>query len=579
MDNEKKDDKKIENSNNEAAPLDFIRTIVAQDLETHKHKQVVTRFPPEPNGYIHIGHAKSIHLNFGISEEYQGVCHLRFDDTNPEKESMEFVQSIEEDVKWLGYNWGDKKFFASDYYDKLYQYAMNLIKAGKAYVCSLSEDEIREYRGTAVKTETGVPAPGKDSPYRNRSIEENVDLFERMKQSEFAEGEHVLRAKIDMASANLVLRDPVIYRIKKMSHYRVGDKWSIYPMYDFTHCLSDSIEGITHSLCTQEFELNRPLYDWVIDNAEAPCHPRQIEFARLNITNTVLSKRKLIQLVEEGYVDGWDDPRMPTITGLRRRGYSPEAVKEFCKRIGIAKTESKVDIALLEHCIRQDLNKKATRVMAVLKPLKLVITNYPEDQEEWLEAKNNPEDPEAGTRKIPFSRVVYIERDDFHEDPPKKFHRLAPGREVRLQHAYYVKCENVIKDENGEIIEVQCTYDPATKGGWSEDGRKVKGTSHWVSAKHALNAEIRIYDYLMLEKQSKDEKGDDFKSLINPNSVEINKDCLVEPSVKAGKPEDRFQFLRQGYFCIDSKDSSPENLVFNRTVSLKDTWAKLAKKS
>ncbi|MDH4129214.1 MAG: glutamine--tRNA ligase/YqeY domain fusion protein [Spirochaetota bacterium] len=560
--------------------LDFIRMKVAEDLSKGKHKKIVTRFPPEPNGYLHIGHAKSIVLNFGIANEYNGICHLRLDDTNPEKEDIKYAESIKEDVKWLGYDWGENLFFASDYYNKLYQYAIQLIKNGKAYVDSLNEQEIKEYRGTAIKTKNGIPAPGKDSPYRNHSIEENLDLFERMRKGEFKDGEHVLRAKIDMTSPNLVMRDPVLYRIKRYNHYRKADEWCIYPMYDFAHCLSDSIEGITHSICTLEFEINRPLYDWVLDQLNTECHPQQIEFARLNITNTILSKRKLLQLVEEKYVSGWDDPRMPTIAGLRRRGYTPTAIRNFCKRIGISKTNSTIDIALLEHFVREDLNKKSPRVMAVLDPLKVVITNYPEDEEEWLDAENNPEDTTSGTRKIPFSKVIYIEKDDFQENPPKKYFRLSVGKEVRLKHAYYIKCENVIKNEKtGEIVELHCTYDPETKGGWSQDGRNVKGTSHWVSVKHSVKAEIRLYDHLILDSSQEAEIDDlDFKSRLNPNSIVILTESFVEPSLKNAKSGDSFQFLRQGYFCVDN-DSTPNKLVFNRTVSLKDSWAKIEKKN
>ncbi|MDY6791476.1 MAG: glutamine--tRNA ligase/YqeY domain fusion protein [Thermodesulfobacteriota bacterium] len=549
----------------------FIRTIVAQDLETNKYGgRVVTRFPPEPNGYLHIGHAKSICLNFGIAAENKGgVCNLRFDDTDPSKEEMEYVESIQSDVRWLGFDWEERMFFSSDYFEKLYQYAMQLIKSDKAYVDSLSAQEIKEYRGTLTE-------PGRESPYRNRSIEENVNLFTRMRAGEYDDGAHVLRAKIDMVSPNMLMRDPTLYRIKHVSHYRTGDRWCIYPMYDFTHCLSDSIEGITHSICTLEFEINRRLYDWVLDELNV-YHPQQIEFARLNLTFTVLSKRKLIELVEGGHVTGWDDPRMPTISGLRRRGYTPASIRNFCERIGVAKRDSMVDMALLEYSAREDLNKHAPRVMGVLRPLKVVIDNYPEGQVEQLEAENNPEDSAAGKRKIPFSRVLYIEKEDFMEDPPRKFFRLAPGREVRLKHAYYVKCSGMVKDEKtGEVIEVHCTYDPKTRGGWSEDGRKVKGTLHWVSADHALKAEVRLYDHLFVkENPSETKDGVDFKSYLNPNSLERLTSCLVEPSLAGAVPGSRYQFLRQGYFCVDSKDSSDDALVFNRTVTLRDTWAKI----
>jgi glutaminyl-tRNA synthetase len=552
-------------------PPNFIRSIVAQDLKTNKYEgRVVTRFPPEPNGYLHIGHAKSICLNFGIAAENKdGICNLRFDDTDPSKEEIEYVESIKSDVRWLGFDWEDRQFFASDYFEELYQYAVHLITAGKAYVDSLSAQEIREYRGTLTE-------PGRESPYRHRSIEENLDLFSRMRASEFEDGTYVLRAKIDMASPNMIMRDPTLYRIKHVSHYRTGDKWCIYPMYDFTHCLSDSIEGITHSICTLEFETNRQLYDWVLDELKV-YHPQQIEFARLNLTYTVLSKRKLIELVEERHVTGWDDPRMPTISGLRRRGYTPASIRNFCERIGVAKRESMVDVALLEYGAREDLNKHAPRVMGVLRPLKVVIDNYPENKMEELDAENNPEDSSAGKRKIPFSGVLYIEKEDFMEDPPKKFFRLAPGREVRLKHAYYVKCSDIVKDKKtGEVIEVHCTYDPKTRGGWSEDGRKVKGTLHWVSERHALKAEVRLYDHLFVkEKPSEAENGADFKTYLNPNSLERLTSCLVEPSLAGAAPESRYQFMRQGYFCVDSKDSSSNALVFNRTVTLRDTWAKI----
>jgi glutaminyl-tRNA synthetase len=549
----------------------FIRSIVAQDLKTNKYEgRVVTRFPPEPNGYLHMGHAKSICLNFGIAAENKGgICNLRFDDTDPSKEEMEYVESIKSDVRWLGFDWQDRQFFSSDYFDKLYHYAVQLIKAGKAYVDSLSAQEIREYRGTLTE-------PGRESPYRHRGIEENLDLFTRMRAGEYEDGAHVLRAKIDMASPNMLMRDPTLYRIKHVSHYRTGDQWCIYPMYDFTHCLSDSIEGITHSICTLEFEINRQLYDWVLDELNV-YHPQQIEFARLNLTYTVLSKRKLIELVEEGHVTGWDDPRMPTISGLRRRGYTPASIRNFCERIGVAKRDSMVDVALLEFSVREDLNKHAPRVMGVLRPLKVIIDNYPEDKVEELEAENNPEDSSAGKRKIPFSKVLYIEKEDFMEDPPKKFFRMAPGREVRLKHAYYIKCSDIVKDEKtGEVIEVHCTYDPKTRGGWSEDGRKVKGTLHWVSAGHALKAEVRLYDHLFVKENPSEAKdGADFKTYLNPNSLERLTSCLVEPSLASAVPGSLYQFMRQGYFCVDSKDSTSDALVFNRTVTLRDTWAKI----
>ncbi len=554
-----------------AHPSDFIRDIIAEDLRTSKYGgRVHTRFPPEPNGYLHIGHAKSICLNFGVAAEFGGLCNLRFDDTNPTKEEVEYVESIMEDIRWLGFDWDDRLLYASDYFEQLYEFALQLIQAGKAYVDSLSADEIREYRGTLTE-------PGQDSPYRNRSVEENLDLFERMRAGEFEDGAHVLRAKIDMESPNLNMRDPVMYRILHAEHHRTGNKWCIYPMYDFAHGQSDSIEGITHSLCTLEFEDHRPLYDWFLDELHIH-HPRQIEFARLNLSYTVLSKRKLIELVEGGYVAGWDDPRMPTLSGLRRRGYTPEAIRNFCERIGVAKSNSTVDIALLEHCIREDLNQRAPRVMAVLRPLRVVIDNYPEGQVEELEAINNPEDPSMGSRKLPFSRVLYIEQEDFLEDPPKKWFRLAPGREVRLKHAYYVTCVDVVKDgQTGEVVELHCTYDPETRGGWSEDGRKVKGTLHWVSALHALEAEVRLYDYLFTKPDPGEvEDGSDFKANLNPNSLETLTACRVEPGLAGVASGDRYQFLRLGYFCVDP-DSTHGTLVFNQTTSLRDTWAKIQK--
>jgi len=551
----------------------FIRNIIAEDLKNNKNDgRVVTRFPPEPNGYLHIGHAKSICLNFGIAEEHEGgICNLRFDDTNPSKEEVEYVESIKEDVQWLGFHWDDRLFYASDYFEQLYAYAVQLVKGGKAYVCSLSADEIRENRGT-------LTMPGKDSPYRTRSVEENLDLFQRMRAGEFEDGAHVLRAKIDMASPNVVMRDPTLYRIRRIPHHRTGDTWCIYPMYDFAHCLSDSIEGITHSLCTLEFENNRQLYDWILDELDVNCHPQQIEFARLNLSYSVLSKRKLVELVEGGYVSGWNDPRMPTINGLRRRGYTPESIRNFCERIGVARRDSTVDIALLEFGIREDLNKQTPRVMGVLRPLRVVIDNYPEDQVEELDALNNPGDPAVGTRKIPFSRVIYIEQDDFLEEPPKKFFRLAPGREVRLRYAYYITCVKAVKDEKtGRVVELHCTYDPKTLGGSSPDGRKVKATLHWVSAYHAIKAEARLYDHLFVKENPDEEKNVDFKTHLNPDSLKI---CsfLVEPSLAAAKPGSRYQFERLGYFCVDPVESSDKSLVFNRTVTLRDTWAKIQKK-
>ncbi len=550
----------------------FIRGIIDDDLKTNKYKgRVHTRFPPEPNGYLHIGHAKSICLNFGLAADYKGLCNLRFDDTNPETEEIEYVESIKGDVRWLGFDWEDRLYHASDYFEQLYNFAVELVKKGKAYVCDLSIDEIREYRGT-------LTMPGKDSPYRNRPIEENLDLFERMKAGEFENGARVLRAKIDMASSNLLMRDPTLYRIRKKNHYRTGDAWCIYPTYDFTHCLSDSIEGITHSVCTLEFENNRPLYDWILDELKVH-HPQQIEFARLNLSHTIMSKRKLLELVEEGYVSGWDDPRMPTLSGLRRRGYTPESIRQFCDIIGVAKANSIVDLVQLENCVREELNKTTQRVMAVLRPLKVVIVNYPEDKVEELDAINNPEDASMGTRKVPFSRVLYIEQDDFLEEPPKKFFRLAPGREVRLRYAYYITCEDVIKDKKtGEVVELQCRYDPATRGGGSPDGRRVKGTLHWVSANHAIEAEVRLYDHLFTKRDSTDVKeGADYKSNLNPKSLEILTSCKVEPSLEGAAPGSRYQFERLGYFFVDTTDSSAKKLVFNRTVSLRDTWAKISK--
>ncbi|MCI0900211.1 MAG: glutamine--tRNA ligase/YqeY domain fusion protein [Chloroflexi bacterium] len=549
--------------------VDFVRSMVADDNRSGRFGgRVITRFPPEPNGYLHIGHAKSICLNFGLATEFGGECHLRFDDTNPSREEVEYVQAIQEDVRWLGFDWGQNLFYASDYFGQLYEYAIRLIDKGKAYVCDLTSDEVREYRGNLTE-------PGKESPYRNRSTEESLDLFRRMRSGEFEEGAKTLRAKIDMASPNLNLRDPVLYRILKQTHHRTGDEWPIYPMYDFAHGQSDSIESITHSVCTLEFEDHRPLYDWFLDELDI-YHSQQIEFARLNLTHTVLSKRRLGELVDGGYVNGWDDPRMPTISGLRRRGYTPEALRDFCDRIGVAKRDNTVDIALLEHTLRDDLNKRSPRVMGVLDPLKVVIENYPEGQTEEIESVNNPEDNTMGKRSIPFSRTVYIEKDDFREEPPPKFYRLSPGREIRLKDAYYITCTEVVKDEaTGEIIELRCTYDPETHGGTSSDGRKVRGTSHWVSAEHAVDAEVRIYDHLFLTEDPDDvPEGGDFKDNLNPESLVVLKSCKLEQGLDQAKPGERFQFLRQGYFCVDP-DSTPEAPVFNRTVALRDTWARM----
>ena len=552
-------------------PSNFIRTIIENDLASGKCKKVVTRFPPEPNGYLHIGHAKSICLNFGLARDYGGVCHLRFDDTNPTKEDVEYVESIMEDVHWLGFDWQDKLFYASDYFDQLYEYAEMLIKDGKAYVCDLSQEEIRATRGT-------LTVPGKESPYRNRSVEENLDLFRRMKAGEFEEGSRCLRAKIDMASPNVNMRDPVIYRIRKAEHHRTGNKWVIYPMYDYTHCISDAIEGITHSLCTLEFEDHRPLYDWFLDQLPVPCHPQQIEFARLNLSYTVMSKRKLLELVQSGTVRGWDDPRMPTLAGMRRRGFTPEAIRDFVDRIGVAKADSLVDYELLQFCVREDLNKKANRVMAVLHPLKVTIENYPEDQVEEFEAINNPEDESAGTRMVPFCKYLYIEQDDFSENPPKGWHRLSPGAEVRLKHAYYITCKEVIKDESGNVTELICTYDPSSRGGWTPDARKVKGTIHWVSARHSFDAEIRLYENLFTIPNINDiEEGKDYRDYLNPNSIKVLKNCKLEPSLKEVTIGEKFQFLRQGYFSVDY-DSTADNLVFNLIVTLKDSWTKQLKK-
>ncbi len=560
-------------SESEATPVvkkDFIREIIDQDLEEGRYDRVHTRFPPEPNGYLHIGHAKSICLNFGISRDYSGKSNLRFDDTNPTKEEQEYIDAIKKDVRWLGFDWEDREFYASDYFDQLYEWAIKLIKDGKAFVEDLTADQIREYRGTLTE-------PGKESPYRNRSVAENLDLFERMKAGEFPDGARVLRAKIDMTSPNLNLRDPVMYRILHSHHPRTGDKWCIYPMYDWAHGESDSIEKITHSICTLEFEDHRPLYDWFIAQLGI-FHPRQIEFARLNLTYTVMSKRRLLDLVNSGVVRGWDDPRMPTLSGIRRRGYTPEAMRTFCDRIGVGKAEGVVDIALLEYFLREDLNKRAPRAMAVIKPLKVVIENYPEDKTEMLDCVNNPEDPSAGSRQVPFSKVLYLEDEDFREDPPKQFFRLAPGREVRLRYAYFITCKEVIKDASGKITELRCTYDPATKGGDAPDGRKVKATLHWVSAPHAVSAEVRLYDYLFAKPDPDDvEDGKDYKTNLNPKSLEVINDAKLEPSLKEAKAGDTYQFERLGYFCMDP-DSTDAKPVFNRTVTLRDTWAKIEKK-
>ena len=560
---------------NEDSPVrsNFIKDIINEELQNNKHDgRVATRFPPEPNGYLHIGHAKSICLNFGLALEYGGTCNLRFDDTNPSKEETEYVDSIQEDVKWLGFDWADRMYYSSDYFDRLYDYAVFLIKKGSAYVCDLNAEDMRKYRGTLTE-------PGQNSPYRERSVEENLDLFDRMKKGEFKDGERTLRAKIDMSSGYIVMRDPVIYRIQHSNHHRTGDTWCIYPMYDFTHCLSDSIENITHSICTLEFENNRPLYDWVINETEVEHKPRQIEFARLNITYTVMSKRKLLELVNKGYVSGWDDPRLPTITGLRRRGYTPESIRDFADRIGVAKSDSTVEIAMLEHCLREDLNKRAQRVMAVMDPLKVIVDNYPAGQVEYVDAVNNPEDESMGKRKMPFSRELWIERSDFMEEAPKKYFRLAPGKEVRFKHAYYLTCTDVIKDDDGNITEVHCTYDPATKGGWSDDGRKVKGTIHWVSAAHAESVEVRLYDHLFTKENPDDlAPGEDYKTYLNEESIKIIRNCRVEPFIKECIAGDRMQFDRTGYFCVDP-DTDEKGMVLNRIVSLKDSWSKILKKS
>jgi len=564
---------------NNHAPLDFIRQIIVTDLHAGKNdRRVHTRFPPEPNGYLHIGHAKSILLNYGIAKEFGGKFNLRFDDTNPEKEESEYVESIKQDLRWLGVDWEDPEYYASDYFDQLYEWACKLIKNGKAYVCDLSSEEISEYRGKAIQSEGKVITPsGKDSPYRNRSVEENLDLFRRMRDGAFLDGAKTLRAKIDMAHPNLNMRDPIMYRILHASHHRAGNKWCIYPMYDWAHGQSDSIEGITHSICTLEFENHRPLYDWYLDQL-AVYHPRQIEFARLDLTYTVMSKRMLLQLVKEEHVQGWDDPRMPTIAGLRRRGFTQEAIREFAKRIGVSKVESTVEYSFLEHCLRQDLNRRAPRVMGVLDPLKVVITNYPDNKVEQLTAINNPEDESAGTRKVPFSNVLYIEREDFMEKPPKKFYRLAQGREVRLRYAYFIACTDVVKDRKGNIVELHCTYDPATRGGDAPDGRKVRATLHWVSAKQAIDAEVRVYEHLFAKENPYETQEDqDWLDNLNPNSLAVLSECKVEPSLAGAKPGMHYQFERKGYFCVDL-DSKPEKLIFNRTVTLRDTWAKIQKK-
>ena len=550
-------------------PLDFIREIIAEDLKSEKHKGIVTRFPPEPNGFLHIGHAKSICLNFGSALETGGITNLRFDDTNPTTEEDRYVQSIQEDIRWLGFDWEDRLYFASDYYEKLYGYAVELVEKGLAYVDDLSADEIRKYRGTLTE-------PGKDSPHRGRSIEENLDLFERMMKGEFPDGSRVLRAKIDMKSANLNMRDPVLYRILRAHHHRTGDDWCIYRMYDFAHPLSDAMEGITHSLCTLEFEDHRPLYDWCILNTRVPSTPRQIEFARLKLSHTVLSKRKLLTLVNERHVAGWDDPRMPTLSGMRRLGYPPEAIRAFCDMIGVAKRDSVVDLGKLEYCVREQLNRETPRMMAVMRPLKVIIENYPEGKTEQIEAINNPEDETAGTRQVPFSREVWIERDDFLEDPPKKFFRLSPGREVRLKHAYLITCNAAVKNDAGEVVELRCSYDPESRGGMAPDGRKVRGTLHWVSAAHALRAEVRLYDHLFMS-ETPGSGGKDFIEDINPDSLETLSSCFVEPALGEAQSGDRYQFLRNGYFSVDV-DSRPDRLVFNKTIGLRDSWARIQKK-
>ncbi len=556
-----------------SAASNFIRDIIDEDLRTGKNgSRVHTRFPPEPNGYLHIGHAKSICLNFGIARDYKGLCNLRFDDTNPSKEDTEYVDSIREDVRWLGFDWDDREFFASDYFDKLFQYAVELISLGRAFVCDLTPEQVRQHRGSLTE-------PGTVSPYYSRSIEENLDLFSRMRAGEFPDGSRTLRAKIDMASPNFNMRDPIMYRILRADHHRTGNLWCIYPMYDYAHCVSDALEGITHSICTLEFEDHRPLYDWFLDQFAELAHPQQIEFARLNLTYTVMSKRRLLELVQHGLVSGWDDPRMPTLSGMRRRGYTPEAICSFCERIGVAKRDSTVDMALLEHCLREDLNKRARRVLAVLRPLRIIIDNYPEGHTDELQAINNPENPAAGTRMVPFSREIFIEQDDFMENPPKEFFRLAPGREVRLRYAYFIKCESIKKDPvTGDIVALHCTYDPATKGGDAPDGRKVKATLHWVSASHAVDVQVRLYDKLFSVPDPTDtSEGKDYKDYLNPKSMDILTGCRIEPSLASAQPGDLYQFERLGYFCVDTGDLAAGNLVFNRTVTLRDEWTKIKK--
>lgn len=544
----------------------FIRNIVTEDLKSGKHQGIVTRFPPEPNGYLHIGHAKSICLNFGLALDFGGRCHLRFDDTNPAKEEIEYEDSIKENVSWLGFEWGEHLYYASDYFEKFYQYAVRLIEMELAYVDSLSADEMRRFRGT-------LQEPGKESPYRSRSVQENLDLFRDMRDGKFEDGTHVLRLKIDMASPNLNMRDPVIYRIKRVEHHRTGATWCIYPMYDYAHCISDSIEGITHSVCTLEFEDHRPLYDWVLDSLQLPCHPQQIEFARLNLSYTVMSKRKLLELVQEKLVDGWDDPRMPTLVGLRRRGFTPESIRAFCETIGVGKSDSFIDMSILEEAVREDLNVRAPRAMAVLRPLKVVIEGYPEGESEEFDAANHPSDPDMGSRKVPFSKTIYIEREDFQEEPSKGFFRLAPGREVRLRYAYIVRCESVVKDENGEIVEVRCSYDAGSRGGSAPDGRKIKGTIHWVSAGHAVDAEVRLYDRLFSTPNPGGKNEPDYRTSLNPKSIEVLTGCKLEPSLGEASGESRYQFERLGYFCLDTKDARPESPVFNRTATLRDSWS------
>ena len=571
LDNDEASDKGASDERSDSTiPVNFIRSRINQDLAEGKNDgKVHTRFPPEPNGYLHIGHAKSICLNFGIAVEYGGQCNLRFDDTNPTKEETEYEEAIQRDVRWLGFDWEDRLYYASDYFEQLYVFAVELIRKDKAYVCSLSAEQIREYRGTLTEA-------GRNSPHRDRSVEENLDLFRRMREGAFGDGVHVLRAKIDMASGNLNMRDPTIYRIRHAAHFRAGDAWCIYPMYDFTHCLSDSLEGITHSLCTLEFEDHRPLYDWFLDELGLDCHPQQIEFARGNLSYTVTSKRKILRLVEEGHVNGWDDPRMPTISGMRRRGYSPEAIRTFWERIGVAKRDNTINMAQLEHAVREDLNRRSPRVMAVLDPVRVVIDNYPEGQVEELDAINNPEDESMGTRKVPFSKVIYIERDDFMEDPPRKFFRLAPGREVRLRYAYLITCTGVVKDTDGKVTELHCTYDPQTRGGTTPDGRRVKATLHWVSDSHAIGAEVRLYDRLFTKEDPEEGQNAEFTAFINPDSVTLAKSCKLEPSLADAIPGDRFQFERLGYFAVDT-DSATDSLVFNRTVTLRDVWSRIEK--